>query len=156
MACVTALRRASTTTASFIARARDAKDPRALLGPFRSTGCFDEALEGMEITKIGPDGAEVSLEVTRKLANNFGTLHGGMTALLVDVVGTLALLGRDPSRPGISIEMNQTFTATAEVGEVIIARGTVLRCGRSLGFTEVSISTPDKLIATGRHTKFFG
>ena len=79
------------------------------------------------------------------------------TALLVDVVGTLALLGRDPTRPGVSVEMNQSFLAAAREGERLTIAGTVLKYGRTLGFTEVTISSADKpgrLIAVGRHTKF--
>ena len=113
------------------------------------------------------------------------TLHGGATATLVDVVGTLALLGRDPTRPGISVEMcvprraafararatscpfpfgahrNQSFCAAAKKGERLHIVGTVLRYGRTLGFTEVAIrgwpqgAEEGRLYAVGRHTKFF-
>ena len=111
------------------------------------------------------------------------TLHGGAIALLVDVVGTLALLGRDPTRPGVSVEMcaahmaniaacqnaapnlvllatlihrNQSFCAAAKEGEQLLITGKVLRYGKKLGFTEVAIRTDaDRLIAVGRHTKFF-
>ena len=90
------------------------------------------------------------------------TLHGGVTATLVDVVGTLALLGRDATRPGVSVEMNQSFCSAAKEGDVVHCEGKVLRYGKTLGFTEVSIRNTNadgtaggKLIAVGRHTKFF-
>lgn len=48
------------------------------------------------------------------------------------------------------------FTAAAKEGEVVHLAGKVLRSTRSLGFTEVTITSADgKLVATGRHTKFF-
>jgi len=72
-------------------------------------------------------------------ANCAGALHGGAISTIVDVVGTLALLSKDPSRAGVSIEMNQSFCAAAKAGERIALFGSVLRYGRSLGFTEVRI-----------------
>ena len=81
-------------------------------------------------------------------------------ASVVDVVGTLALLGRDPTRPGVSVEMNQSFCTAAACGEALSITGSVLRYGKTLGFTEVNIRVagdqePGRLVATGRHTKYF-
>ena len=101
-----AWRRACSSSTSFLAKAAAAKDPSALLGTFTSAGCFDAVLAGnLDTLSIGPEGVECALTVTPDLTNNYGTLHGGVTATLVDVVGTLALLGRDPLRPGVSVEM---------------------------------------------------
>ncbi len=63
-------------------------------------------------------------------------LHGGCTALLVDVVGTLALLSMDATRPGVSVEMNQSFLRSAGTGERLLIEGRVLKAGKKLGFTE--------------------
>ena len=170
-----------------------------LLGKFTSAGCFDATLaDNLDTLRIGPEGVECSLTVTPSLTNNYGTLHGGVTATLVDVVGTLALLGRDPLRPGVSVEMcaahsmpvsttypsarptvsrlyraavpchalslarrNQSFCSAAAQGDRLLVAGSVLRYGRTLGFTEVTIrrreddGTAGRLVAVGRHTKFF-
>ena len=110
----------------------------------------------MECTAIGPDGVQCHLDVTDSLANNFGTLHGGCISTIVDVVGTLALLGKDPSRAGVSVEMNQSFCTAAKIGERVSIAGIVLRYGKTLGFTEVTITGANgRVVATGRHTKFF-
>ena len=196
-----AWRRACSSSTSFLAKAAAAKDPSALLGTFTSAGCFDAVLAGnLDTLSIGPEGVECALTVTPDLTNNYGTLHGGVTATLVDVVGTLALLGRDPLRPGVSVEMcaahslpvsashlhpsaspsrastallcratrplslarrNQSFCSAAAQGDRLLVAGSVLRYGRTLGFTEVSIrrreedGTAGRLVAVGRHTKFF-
>ena len=154
---------ASTDAASFLARAAAANDSQALLGKFPSAGRFDATLADADLTttKIGKDGVECTIQVTPGLTNNFGTLHGGATATLIDVVGTLALLGRDPMRPGVSVEMNQSVGAAAKEGETLHCYGTVLKSGKVLGFTEVEVrgepaadGALGRLIATGRHTKF--
>ena len=83
------------------------------------------------------------------------TLHGGAVSTLVDVVGTLALIAHDPTRAGVSLEMNTSFLAAAQAGDELIATGRVLKAGRSIGFTEVEVrrKSDHRLIATGRHTK---
>mmetsp|Transcript_3318 Transcript_3318/g.6476 ORF Transcript_3318/g.6476 Transcript_3318/m.6476 type:complete len:182 (-) Transcript_3318:96-641(-) len=178
-------RRLSIAAGSFIARAKAANDASLLLGPFTSAGRFDACLEraGMHCLAIGGGDVVCSLTVNDELSNNYGALHGGAISTIVDVVGTLALLSKDPSRAGVSIEMSQTFCAAAKVGDRIALFGSVLRYGRSLGFTEVRMRPlpgavackeatallaaqgPDAhaileamcgpVIAVGRHTKKF-
>jgi len=179
-------RRLSTAAGSFMARARAENDPSVLLGPFTSAGRFDACLEraGMHCLAIGGGHVVCDLTVNDELSNNYGALHGGAISTIVDVVGTLALLSKDPSRAGVSIEMNQSFCAAAKAGERIALFGSVLRYGRSLGFTEVRIrpllgamtreeavallasqgpaaryavleATCGPVIAVGRHTKSF-
>ena len=147
------------STSSFVQRARESRSCEALLGAFKSNGSFDKCLEAaeMQVTSIGVEGVTCELTVTAEVCNNFKTLHGGATSTLVDVVGTLALLGRDPTRPGVSVEMNQSFCAAAKEGQKLQAVGKVVKYGKTLGFTEVTVasaSDPAKVIATGRHTKF--
>lgn len=171
---------------SFIDAARE-HGVESLRGPFVTSGTrFDTCLEGMECTSLDTDKGSVvcQLEVTEPLANAFGTLHGGATSTLVDVAGTMALLALDPTRPGVSVELSTTFVAAAKLGEAclahvptlfptpsflnlracaltgerIVVTGNVLKTGRMLGFTEVTIIRKDdeKLLATGKHTKAFG
>lgn len=112
----------------------------------------------MVVTGISETGAVCEVVVSEALTNNYGTLHGGVIATLVDVVGTIALLGRDPRRAGVSIEMNQTFMSAARPGDRIVAIGTVLKYGGRLGFTHVDLrrdSASGTLLASGRHTKMF-
>ena len=116
----------------------------------------------MVCTRIGDGSVECTLEVTESLANNYGTLHGGAISTIVDVVGTLALLAVDPSRAGVSVEMNTSFCSAAKIGESLTLTGRTLRYGKSLGFTEIEVrkaasagGAPPTLVATGRHTKMF-
>ena len=66
----------------------------------------------------------------------------------------MALLSRDPTRPGVSVEINTSYCAAAKVGEEVKLVGRVLRAGRKLGFTQVDIMRQDgTVVVTGRHTK---
>jgi acyl-coenzyme A thioesterase 13 len=145
---------------SFIDRVKTA-GADIMLGAFLSTGYkFDRTLEGMSVTRVEKGLVVCDLEVTEGLQNAYGSLHGGATCTIVDVAGTMALLSVDPTRAGVSVDLNVTFLAAAKAGERITVEARVLRSGKRLGFTEVEIfkagAAPGDarvLVATGRHTK---
>ena len=116
---------------------------------------FDRCLAGLRVERIGAGTVECVVPVTSALANSYGTLHGGATSTLVDVVGTMALLTQDPLRAGVSVELNVSFLAAAKLGEEVVIEGRVLRSGKKLGFTQVDLrrKSDRTLLATGRHTK---
>ena len=126
----------------------------ALVGPWVHRDGFDSKFEGMEVRAVGEEEAVATFTVGPTLCNAFGTLHGGAIATLVDIMGTLALLGRDSSRPGVSVDINVTYLSAGREGDRVTCVGRVNKIGRTLGFTEVRISGGDgKVIALGRHTK---
>lgn len=148
-------------TSSFIHIAKQ-KGIKALIGPFPSGGGFDSCfVRSMEIQELhkndGKGTALCSIKVNDDLLNAFGTLHGGATSTIVDIVGTLALLAEDPNRPGVSIELSCSFTRAAPLGSLILAKGTVIKYGKKLGFTQVDLidASTNHIIASGRHTKAF-
>lgn len=66
----------------------------------------------------------------------------------------MALLSKDPTRAGVSVEINTSYLASVPVGEEVTIVGTLLKGGRRLGFTSVNIYRADgKMAVTGRHTK---
>ena len=85
-----------------------------------------------------------------------GTLHDGATATLIDIIGTLALLAKDHTRGGVSVDLNLSYVSAVPLGKNVICRGKVLKIGRTLGFTEVDILNAEgAIVASGRHTKAF-
>merc|ERR1712203_412601 len=115
----------------------------SLKGPFRSSDRFDRVLQGcLECKHVGDGEVTCDVKVGPALQNAYGTMHGGAAATIVDVLGTMALLSVDAKKPGVSIEMSQTFLAAAKGGQTLTAKGRVVRYGRSLGFTEVRIMDP--------------
>lgn len=73
----------------------------------------------------------------------------------MDVLGTLALLSKDNTRPGVSVDINVSYLAGVKEGEKLLCKGTVLKTGRTLGFTSVEIrrASDGVLVVAGRHTK---
>ena len=48
------------------------------------------------------------MEVAEEHTNKGGTLHGGLTATLVDTISTVALMTTGPGNPGVSVDINVT------------------------------------------------
>ena len=131
----------------------------SLLGDFHTSGHgFDQCMRGLKVDRIDSDKGEVfcSVVVGEELENSFKSLHGGAVSTLVDICGTLAILSKDKTKPGVSVELNVSFCSAAKAGSKVAIEGKLLKLGRNLAFTEVVLYDYDtrKVIATGRHTKF--
>ena len=97
------------------------------------------------------------MKVAEGHLNGVGTLHGGLTATLIDNLTTVAILTKPPHRPGVSIDMNISYLRPAKIGDEIIINTEVVMMGRTLAFTSAELLHQDgKIIANGRHTKYVG
>jgi len=98
------------------------------------------------------------MKVTEQYQNRSGSMHGGMTATLVDIVSTKALMTNDKMPVGVSVDMSISYLRPAKVGEEIIIDAKTVKLGKSLAFLSVEIRNKkdNKLIATGTHTKYVG
>ncbi|NXU53520.1 ACO13 thioesterase, partial [Turnix velox] len=119
---------------------------------------FDRVLRKMKFLSASSEKIVCELKVEEEHTNRMGTLHGGMTATLVDVVSTAALLYADQTKPGVSVDMNITYTSAAKIGEDVLITAAILKRGRNLVFATVDLKNKEtgKLIAQGRHTKYIG
>lgn len=55
-----------------------------------------------------PGKVVCEMRVEEQHTNKGGTLHGGLTATLVDVISTLAIMNSERGAPGVSVDMNIT------------------------------------------------
>lgn len=55
-----------------------------------------------------PGKVVCEMKVEEEHTNRGGTLHGGLTATLVDVISTMAIMNSDRGAPGVSVDMNIT------------------------------------------------
>ena len=62
--------------------------PEATIPP-NSTGPFDSEL-GLQFTELSPDGARAQLEVTPKLLQPMGLVHGGVYCSMVESMASVA------------------------------------------------------------------
>nr|XP_055075586.1 acyl-coenzyme A thioesterase 13 [Misgurnus anguillicaudatus] len=119
---------------------------------------FDRVLSKVEIVSAAPGRVVCEMKVEEEHTNRGGTLHGGMTATLVDVISTTAIMYSERGAPGVSVDMNITYMNAAKVGEDVLITAQVLKQGRTLAFATVDLTNKEngKMIAQGRHTKHLG
>lgn len=131
---------------------------RAVIKNLQESPCFDRVLDKMNLLSASPGKVVCEMKVEEEHTNRGGTLHGGLTATLVDVVSTAALMYTEKGSPGVSVDMNITYMSAAKIGEEILITAEILKQGRTLAFASVDLTNKatGKLIAQGRHTKFLG
>ncbi|KAK5985263.1 Esterase [Trichostrongylus colubriformis] len=86
--------------------------------------------------------------------NAKGTLHGGQTASLTDIVTARALGLTIRDNPMASIEISVSYFLPVKLGDVVEITAHVLKVGRNVAFTEAEFrrKSDGKLTAKGRHT----
>ncbi|XP_063155056.1 acyl-coenzyme A thioesterase 13 isoform X1 [Candoia aspera] len=119
---------------------------------------FDRVVNTMKVISASPGKVVCEMKVEEQHTNRGGTLHGGLTATLVDIVSTAALLHTERGAPGVSVDMNISYMSSAKIGEEILITAEVLKQGKTLGFANVNLTNKatGRLIAQGRHTKYLG
>lgn len=119
---------------------------------------FDRVTSKVEVLSASPGKVVCEMRVDEEHTNRGGTLHGGMTATLIDDISTLAIMYSERGAPGVSVDMNITYMNAAKIGEDILITAQVLKAGRTLAFATVDLTNKatGKLIAQGRHTKHLG
>lgn len=97
-----------------------------------------EAASG-EVTLALPFGADVTQQ--------HGFFHGGVVAMLLDsACGYAALLGMGPEQAVLTIEFKVNFLAPA-TGPRLVARGRVVKAGRTLHVCQGAASIGGKEVA---------
>jgi len=92
--------------------------------------------------------------------NSHHSLHGSVSATIVDWMGGMAISSYDLRHgSGVSVDIHVTYQSGAKVGEEIEIEGIAERVGGNLAFTKINIFKVEdgkrgKVVATGTHTKF--
>jgi len=110
-------------------------------------------LFGMEWIEVEPSRVVLSLEPAKWMLNPLGTVHGGVTATLLDTVLGCAIQTNLPPATGYAtsdLQVRYLRALSPDVGR-ILATGTVVHAGRRHATAEgrVEIEATGKLIATG-------
>jgi acyl-coenzyme A thioesterase 13 len=119
------------------------------------------AFDGAAVRRAAPprDACLVfPFTVAPGVTNAFGTMHGGNYAALADVFTSLHLWGMAADVNHVSTAFSIDYMAAAPAGGRVECVTTVVKRGRSVGFTKfefVLVGADGKrtLCATGTHTK---
>jgi len=111
---------------------------------------------GAELTKVAPGRTEIRVPYDRRLTQQHGFFHGGVMATVADVAAGYAgnsLMAAEDSV--LTVEFKINIVAPGE-GEALIARGEVIRPGRTLTVTRADVfvlkAGREKLCATALQT----
>lgn len=88
--------------------------------------------------------------------NEYGGLHGGFMATVVDNLTTFALLSKNKT-PAVSVDLHVSYLQGANLGDEVLVDATTVRAGRRLAYLECELKqkTTGSLIARGSQTVYF-
>jgi uncharacterized protein (TIGR00369 family) len=94
---------------------------------------------GATLTRVEPGAVDIRLAIRPELAQQHGFVHAGAVAAIGDSACGYAALSLMPVDSGVlAVEYKINLMAPA-VGEVLIARGRVVRAGRTLSVCQAEI-----------------
>ncbi|KAI6863620.1 hypothetical protein D0869_14974 [Hortaea werneckii] len=100
------------------------------------------------------------LPLSQNHMNSGGSIHGSVSATIVDWMGGMAISSWDlRNKSGVSIDIHVTYQSGAKSGDEIEIEGIAEKVGGSLAFTKVNIFKVEngkrgRVVVTGTHTKF--
>jgi acyl-CoA thioesterase len=107
---------------------------------------FEHGL-AIQVTRKHKDGATCTVPLHPELMNSNGVLHGGVIASIADEVAWWAILtalGADRKMTTSELKVNYLRPI---VGKKVIARGFVLKLGRTLAVTRIDILDEKRRLA---------
>ena len=120
--------------------AREGWTPRTLPGFAGLVGPLWTRREG--------DGWAYAILVEDRHSNPAGLAHGGLVSTLADHALSVVAWEANARRPCITVALDVRFLAPARPGDLLVARGRVVRQTGSLAFLDGRVSVGDADIAT--------
>ncbi|EDW68969.2 acyl-coenzyme A thioesterase 13 [Drosophila virilis] len=116
---------------------------------------FDRVTQMVKITNGGEGRCVGEFIVAAEHLNRLGSLHGGLTATILDNITTYALMSKG-SHPGVTSSLSVSYLAAAKPGDVIEVDAKTLHAGRKMAYIECVLrnKADGKIIAKGGQTKF--
>ena len=96
-------------------------------------------LIGARMTRVEPGRVDIELPVREDLGQQHGFVHGGIVGMIADSAGGYAAFTLMPADASVlTVEYKVNMLAPAE-GDLLIARGEVLKPGRSLSVVRADV-----------------
>ena len=98
------------------------------------------ALIGAQLSRIAPGECEIRLPYDPRLAQQHGYFHGGIIGTIADSAGGYAAFTLMPADSSVlTVEYKMNLLAPGD-GDLLIARGRVMKPGRTLVVTSVDVT----------------
>lgn len=106
------------------------------------------ALIGAELARVEPGECEIRLPYRRELSQQHGYFHGGIIGTIADSAGGYAAFTLMPAEASVlTVEYKMNLLAPGD-GDLLIARGRVVKPGRTLIVAAVDVVA----VKAGRET----
>jgi uncharacterized protein (TIGR00369 family) len=107
---------------------------------------------GARVTHVAPGEVDVELPFRDDLSQQHSFLHAGVVAAIIDSACGYAALTLMPAEPAVLTSEYKVHLLSPAAGDAIIARGRVLKAGRTVTVTRSDAfalkSGKEKLVAT--------
>ncbi|MFN3449169.1 MAG: PaaI family thioesterase [Roseococcus sp.] len=109
----------------------------------RSAGTVNGLL-GIRLTEIGPDFLRAEMPVDERHVQPFGILHGGVSVVLAETLGSVAsLMACAPGYGAVGLEVNANHLRPVPKGDTVRALCTPVRIGRSVHVWNIEMRRGD-------------
>ncbi|KAF1830387.1 Thioesterase/thiol ester dehydrase-isomerase [Decorospora gaudefroyi] len=125
-----------------------------------SSPIYQFLFDDIKLTYASKGVVRAQLPLTKNHVNTHGSIHGSVSATLIDWVGGMAIAAYDNrTKTGVSTDIHISYLSGAKDGDVIEIEGRTGKVGGSLAYTTATIwklveGKPGPIVATGSHTKY--
>jgi 1,4-dihydroxy-2-naphthoyl-CoA hydrolase len=131
----------------------DVPPPPDAISPSNFTAAFDSEL-GLQFTELGPDGARAQLEVTPKLLQPMGLVHGGVYCSMIESMASTAaytwLNARGDGGNVVGVNNNTDFLRSISSGMVYGTAEPIHRGRRQQLWLVTVTDSADRVVARGQ------
>ena len=111
----------------------------------------------LSASKNGSITAQLTLGAAHM--NSKGSIHGAVSACLIDWAGGLAIAATGLENSGVSTDIHTSFVSGAKEGDILEVNAQAAKVGGTLAFTNVEIRKigedgKSSVVSTGSHTKY--
>lgn len=110
---------------------------------------------GLHVVRMFKDGLALECAMRKDMQNGHGTLHGGVTASLVDAAVGIAAIALSGGRRLSTVDLKVTYLRPASQGK-LHCRAHLIKTGRTLVFGEAKVRDESgRLVASGQATYIY-
>ena len=110
---------------------------------------------GLHVARMFKDGIALQCEFRPEMKNWHGTLHGGVTATLVDAAIGVAAIALSGGRPLSTVDLKVNYLRPAVEGK-FHCRAHLVKAGKTLVFGEAKVRDGrGRVVATGQATYIY-
>ena len=110
---------------------------------------------GFHVARMCKDGLTMECTPRPEMTNGHGTIHGGVTAALIDAAIGVAVIALSGGRPDGTVEMKVNYLRPGREGK-FSCRARLLKAGKTLVFGEAVVRDEHRrVVATGYATYIY-